>query len=227
MKLTHLHAREVLDSRGNPTVQVEARAGEHFASAMVSSGASTGAHEAVELRDGDKTRYGGKGVLKAVENVNGELRQALTGLDLLNQKGLDRRMIELDGTPNKGRLGANAILGVSLAVSRLAAIAQGISYYRHLAQLGGNEKLKMPTPMMNVLNGGSTVCRLGAGDACDTSETCSGVPTAPCPSDDAPINLGVVCRPGSGDVCDVNETCTGVPGQTCPADDAPGKSGFI
>ncbi len=159
MKLTHLHAREVLDSRGNPTVQVEARAGEHFASAMVPSGASTGIHEAVELRDGDQARYGGKGVLRAVENVNRTLSDALEGWDVMDQQGLDRRMIELDGTPNKGRLGANAILGVSLAASRLAAVAQGLPYYRHLARLGGNERLIMPTPMMNVLNGGRHALR--------------------------------------------------------------------
>lgn len=155
MKVSHLHAREVLDSRGNPTVEVEVSTEDHFASAIVPSGASTGAHEAVELRDGDKSRYGGKGVLKAVENVNTILQEALMGFDVMDQKGLDQKMRELDGTPNKGKLGANAILGVSLAVSKVAAMEAGMAYYEYLAKLGGNEKLGlMPTPMMNVLNGG-------------------------------------------------------------------------
>ena len=155
MKLVHLHAREVLDSRGNPTVEVDVATDDHFASAIVPSGASTGAHEAVELRDGDKARYAGKGVLKAVENVNTVLADALMGWDVMDQKGLDAKMIELDGTPNKGKLGANAILGVSLAVSRVAAMEAGVPYYEYLAKLGGlSEANLMPTPMMNVLNGG-------------------------------------------------------------------------
>ncbi|MFC5355355.1 phosphopyruvate hydratase, partial [Azospirillum himalayense] len=120
--ITEIHAREILDSRGNPTVEVDVllESGA-FGRAAVPSGASTGAHEAVELRDGDKSRYGGKGVLKAVEAVNGEIFDAIAGLDGSNQRALDLAMIELDGTPNKGRLGANAILGVSLAVAKAAA----------------------------------------------------------------------------------------------------------
>jgi len=154
-KIVYLHAREVLDSRGNPTVEVEVATEDHFASAIVPSGASTGANEAVELRDGDKARYGGKGVLKAVENVNTILAEALMDFDVMDQRGLDTKMIEVDGTENKGRLGANAILGVSLAVSKVAAMEAGVAYYEYLAHLGGNETVNlMPTPMMNVLNGG-------------------------------------------------------------------------
>ena len=153
-KLIHLHAREVLDSRGNPTVEVEAATDHHFATAIVPSGASTGAHEAVELRDGDEDRYGGKGVLKAVENVNDALAKALNDIDVMDQGALDKKMIELDGTSNKGNLGANAILGVSLAVSKVAAMEAGLTYYEYLAQISGTSYGKMPTPMMNVLNGG-------------------------------------------------------------------------
>ncbi len=153
--IRHLHAREVLDSRGNPTVEVEVSTEDHFASAIVPSGASTGAHEAVELRDGDKARYGGKGVLKAVEHVNTDLKEALLGFDVMDQEGLDKKMIELDGTENKGKFGANAILGISLANSKVAAMEAGIPYYEYLAKLGGGEfKSLLPTPMMNVLNGG-------------------------------------------------------------------------
>ena len=153
--IKRIHAREVLDSRGNPTVEVEVTT-EHFsASSIVPSGASTGAHEAVELRDGDKSRYGGKGVLKAVENVNTIIAKEFEGADVRNQKGIDQRLIDLDGTPNKGKLGANAILGVSLAVSRVAAMEEGLPYYRYLGSLGNNPQPNlMPTPMMNVLNGG-------------------------------------------------------------------------
>jgi len=145
-------AREILDSRGNPTVQVEVllMGGEHGV-ASVPSGASTGAHEAVELRDGDKSRYGGKGVLKAVENVNETIREAIVGLDATDQVTLDEVMIELDGTPNKSVLGANAILGVSLAVATAAANAQQQSLYRYL---GGVSARTLPVPMMNILNGG-------------------------------------------------------------------------
>ena len=122
--IASVHAREVLDSRGNPTVEVEVRlSGGALGRAIVPSGASTGAHEAVELRDGDKARYGGKGVLRAVGNVNGEIAAAVAGRDALDQGGLDRALIELDGSPNKGRLGANALLGVSLAVAHAAAAA--------------------------------------------------------------------------------------------------------
>jgi len=153
--LTHIHAREVLDSRGNPTVEVEVGTSNHFASAIVPSGASTGAHEAVELRDGDKKRYGGNGVLNAVKNVNTEIRKEFLGAEVHNQRGLDGRMIKMDGTENKGRLGANAILGFSLAVSKVAAKEEGIPYYQYLANLGNKgESFLLPTPMMNILNGG-------------------------------------------------------------------------
>lgn len=153
--IKRIHAREVLDSRGNPTVEVEVSTGDFTASAIVPSGASTGAHEAVELRDGDKARYGGKGVLKAVENVNTVIADEFTEGDVRNQKEIDQRMIDMDGTPNKEKLGANAILGVSLAVSRVAAMVEGLPYYQYLANLGNmGEANIMPTPMMNVLNGG-------------------------------------------------------------------------
>ncbi len=147
-----IYAREILDSRGNPTVEVEVGviSGE-VGVAAVPSGASTGAHEAVELRDGDKGRYGGKGVLKAVDHVNGEIAEALVGLDAYDQTEIDRAMIALDGTPNKGRLGANAILGVSLAVARVAADVSGLPLYRYL---GGPAAATLPVPMMNILNGG-------------------------------------------------------------------------
>jgi enolase 1/2/3 len=144
--------REVLDSRGNPTVEVTALLlGGASGTAIVPSGASTGAHEAVELRDGDKQRYSGKGVLKAVQNVNETIQDALTGLDALDQVALDERMIELDGSDNKGNLGANAILGVSLALAQAAASAIGIPLYRHI---GGATARVLPVPMMNILNGG-------------------------------------------------------------------------
>ena len=147
-----VHAREVLDSRGNPTVEVEVRlAGGAWGRAIVPSGASTGAHEAVELRDGDKGRYGGKGVLRAVANVNDVLGAAIAGRDALDQEGLDRALIELDGTANKGRLGANALLGVSLAVAHAAAAAGGQPLYRYL---GGESAHILPVPLVNILNGG-------------------------------------------------------------------------
>jgi enolase len=148
--ITEVRARQVLDSRGNPTIEVELLAGEH-GRAIVPSGASTGVHEAVELRDGGSA-YGGKGVLQAVANVNGELADAVRGLDVLDQEALDRRLVELDGTPNKGRLGANAILGVSLAAAKAAAAEAGVSLFRHL---GGDEATTLPVPMMNVINGGA------------------------------------------------------------------------
>jgi enolase len=145
-------AREILDSRGNPTVQVEVLLmGGASGVAAVPSGASTGAHEAVELRDGDKGRYGGKGVLKAVDNVNKLISDAIVGLDATDQALLDEVMIEQDGTPNKAKLGANAILGVSLAVAKAAAQAQGQPLYRYL---GGVAARTLPVPMMNILNGG-------------------------------------------------------------------------
>ncbi|MBN2306968.1 phosphopyruvate hydratase [Candidatus Peregrinibacteria bacterium] len=153
--IKRIHAREVLDSRGNPTVEVVVYTETMMASSIVPSGASTGVHEAVELRDGDKSRYGGKGVLKAVENVNTVIAKEFEGADVRNQKGVDQRLIDMDGTPNKGKLGANAILGVSLAVSRVAAMEEGLPYYQYLGSLGNNPQPSlMPTPMMNVLNGG-------------------------------------------------------------------------
>jgi len=145
-------AREILDSRGNPTVEVMVTLlGGAVGVAGVPSGASTGAHEAVELRDGDARRYGGKGVLAAVSNVNEEINDTITGLDALNQVAIDQAMIELDGTPNKGKLGANAILGASLAVAKAAAAALDLSLYRYL---GGVSARTLPVPMMNILNGG-------------------------------------------------------------------------
>ena len=145
--------REVLDSRGNPTVEVDVTLEDgSFGRAAVPSGASTGVHEAVELRDGDKSRYLGKGVLKAVEAVNGEIFDAIGGMDAENQVQIDQTMIALDGTENKGRLGANAILGVSLAVAKAAAEANALPLFRYVG--GTNAKL-LPTPMMNVVNGGA------------------------------------------------------------------------
>jgi enolase len=147
-----VRGREILDSRGNPTVEVDVTLlGGSFGRAAVPSGASTGTYEAVELRDGDTARYGGKGVLRAVEHVNGEIAEAVVGLDAINQRGVDRVMCELDGTPNKGRLGANAILGVSLAVARAAASAAELPLFKYL---GGPNARTMPVPMMNILNGG-------------------------------------------------------------------------
>ncbi len=145
--------REVLDSRGNPTVEAEVvLASGTVGRAIVPSGASTGEHEAVELRDGDAQRYKGKGVLKAVENVNGEIAEALADMDAADQRGLDARMIELDGTPNKARLGANAILAVSMAAARASANEYGLPLYRYLGGAGANT---IPVPMMNILNGGA------------------------------------------------------------------------
>ena len=145
--------REILDSRGNPTVEVDVMLEDgSLGRAAVPSGASTGAHEANELRDGDKSRYLGKGVLKAVEAVNGELADALTGLDAEDQRGLDAAMIQLDGTENKSRLGANAILGVSMAAAKAAAEASGLPLYRYV---GGAAAHVLPVPMMNIVNGGA------------------------------------------------------------------------
>ncbi|MFN3077414.1 MAG: phosphopyruvate hydratase [Alphaproteobacteria bacterium] len=150
--IVDIHAREILDSRGNPTVEVDVVL-ETGASgrAAVPSGASTGAHEACELRDGDKSRYGGKGVLKAVESVNGEIFDALSGMDAEEQVVIDQTMIDLDGTPNKSRLGANAILGTSMAIAKAAAEEAGLSLYRYL---GGVFSQTLPVPMMNIINGG-------------------------------------------------------------------------
>src|SRR3954462_9854078 len=147
-----VHARQILDSRGNPTVEVEVYLSSGASGrAAVPSGASTGEFEAVELRDGGDA-YGGKGVSKAVGNVNGEIAEAVNGHDAADQQGLDRKMIELDGTPNKGRLGANAILGISLASAKAAAAEEGMTLWRYL---GGEAAHVLPVPMMNVLNGGA------------------------------------------------------------------------
>lgn len=147
-----VQAREILDSRGNPTVEVDITLQNGVTGrAAVPSGASTGAYEAVELRDGDGSRYGGKGVRNAVRNVNGELANAVTGLSAFDQTVVDRTMIDLDGTPNKARLGANALLGVSLAVAHAAAAAAGLPLYRYL---GGPGAVTLPVPMLNILNGG-------------------------------------------------------------------------
>ena len=147
-----IHARQILDSRGNPTVEVDVLLEDgSFGRAAVPSGASTGAHEAVEKRDGDKSVYLGKGVLEAIEGVNGEIAEEITGLDAEDQAEIDYAMIELDGTENKGRLGANAILGVSLAVAKAAADARGLPLYRYV---GGVSAHVLPVPMMNIINGG-------------------------------------------------------------------------
>jgi enolase len=151
--IAKIHAREVIDSRGNPTVEAEVTLIDGSTGrAIVPSGASTGEHEAVELRDGDSARYLGKGVLKAVENVNGKMAKALANMDADDQRALDQKMIELDGTPNKGRLGANAILSVSMAAARAAAACYELPLYRYLGGTGSNI---LPTPMMNILNGGA------------------------------------------------------------------------
>ncbi len=151
-KIKQIRAREILDSRGNPTVEVEVRLDcGACGRAAVPSGASTGAHEAREMRDGDKKRYGGKGVLHAVEHVNQEIAEALTGLEALDQPGIDKAMMDLDGTPNKSKLGANALLGVSLAVARSGATAVGLPLYRYLGGVSAN---LLPVPMFNILNGG-------------------------------------------------------------------------
>jgi enolase len=148
-----VHAREILDSRGNPTVEVAVRLASGVGGrAAVPSGASTGAHEAVELRDGDPNRYGGKGVLQAVKNVNGEIAGALRGTEADDQEAVDRRLIDLDGTPNKARLGANAILGVSMAVARAVAAEREVPLFM---QLGTQDSSVLPVPLMNILNGGA------------------------------------------------------------------------
>jgi enolase len=150
--IVDVHARQILDSRGNPTVEVDVTLEDgSMGRAAVPSGASTGAHEAVELRDGDKSRWGGKGVSKAVQAVNGAIAEAVVGLDAEDQTALDAEMITLDGTDNKGRLGANAILGVSLATAKAAADALGLPLYRYV---GGVDANLLPVPMMNILNGG-------------------------------------------------------------------------
>ncbi|MCH1582311.1 MAG: phosphopyruvate hydratase [Flavobacteriales bacterium] len=151
--IDHIHAREILDSRGNPTVEVEVITGEGVVGrAAVPSGASTGVHEAVELRDGDEGRYLGKGVKKAVANVNLTIAEGLNGMDIFDQVGIDHTLIDLDGTENKGNLGANALLGVSLAVAKAAAGSLGQPLYRYIGGVNAN---LMPVPMMNIINGGS------------------------------------------------------------------------
>jgi enolase len=152
-EIVDITAREILDSRGNPTVEVDVILEDgSLGRAAVPSGASTGAHEAVEKRDGDKSRYGGKGVLAAVEAVNGEIYDALSGFDAEDQRRLDQRLIELDGTPNKSRLGANAMLGVSLAAAKAAAISAALPLYKYV---GGVSARVLPVPMMNIINGGA------------------------------------------------------------------------
>jgi len=153
MKIEKIHAREILDSRGNPTIEVEVTLENGvMGRASVPSGASTGENEALELRDGDKARYGGKGVLKAVENVNNIIAPALRGDNVLNQRAIDYKMLDLDGTPTKSNLGANAILGVSLAVAQTAAKALNMPLYRYI---GGTNTYVLPVPMMNIINGGA------------------------------------------------------------------------
>ncbi len=153
--IAKIHAREILDSRGNPTLEAEVTLADGaFGRAAVPSGASTGAKEAVELRDGDKTRYLGKGVRDAVANVNGPIANALKGFEAADQEGLDRRLIDLDGTENKGRLGANALLGVSLANAHAVAASKGVPLWRHLAD-SAEAEVALPVPMMNIINGGA------------------------------------------------------------------------
>lgn len=155
-KIVEIRGREVLDSRGNPTVEADVilKSG-HIGRACSPSGASTGSREALELRDGDKSRYMGKGVLQAVANINGPIREALIGFDAADQRGLDTLMIDLDGTENKSKFGANAILAVSLAAAKAAAAAKSIPLYQHIAELNGTAgKYSMPVPMMNIINGG-------------------------------------------------------------------------
>src|SRR5688500_536661 len=152
-KIAKIHAREILDSRGNPTLEAEVTLADgSFGRAMVPSGASTGSKEAVELRDGDRTRYGGKGALKAGANVNGPIAQALHGLAADDQVALDKRLIDLDGTGNKGRLGANALLGVSLANAHAIAASKRVPLWQHLSNDGD---VTLPVPMMNIINGGA------------------------------------------------------------------------
>ncbi|MEG2455997.1 MAG: phosphopyruvate hydratase, partial [Oscillospiraceae bacterium] len=153
IEITDVLAREVLDSRGNPTVEVEVYLEDGVVGrAIVPSGASTGIYEACELRDGDMSRFGGKGVEKAVTNVNTEIADMMVGMNVLDQVSIDKSLIELDGTPNKERLGANAILGASLAAARAAAESLGVSLYNYI---GGVNAKTLPVPMMNILNGGA------------------------------------------------------------------------
>ncbi len=155
MKILDVKGREILDSRGNPTVEVEMVVDGAVGRAAVPSGASTGEREALELRDGDTKRYNGKGVRKAVANINGEVATTIVGREFATQRALDEAMIALDGTATKGRLGANALLGVSMAAARAEAASKGLPLYRHLGALYGIERFTLPTPMMNILNGGA------------------------------------------------------------------------
>ena len=155
MNIQRIHGREILDSRGNPTVEVEAKVDGASGRAAVPSGASTGEREALELRDGDQSRYGGKGMRRAVANVNGEIAKALVGREFDTQRALDEALVALDGTPTKSRLGANALLGVSMAVAHAEAAAKRKPLYRHVAALYDNERFTLPVPMMNILNGGA------------------------------------------------------------------------
>jgi enolase len=151
-EILHVSAREILDSRGNPTVEAEVHTASGFGRGAVPSGASTGEHEALELRDGDKKRYLGKGVLKAVENINNHLGPAIVGMNVLDQVGVDNRLLELDGTPNKGKQGANAILAISMAAARAGADVADLPLWRYL---GGVQARVLPTPLMNIINGGA------------------------------------------------------------------------
>ena len=155
-KIKKIVAREVLDSRGNPTIEVDVLTEKCFASAIVPSGASTGSHEALELRDGDKSRYNGKGVLKAVNNVNKTISKKVVGLNCENQKKIDELMIKLDGTESKSNLGGNSILGVSMAVCKVAAIEKNVPLYEYIKQLDNNKskKFTLPIPQLNIMNGG-------------------------------------------------------------------------
>ena len=155
MNIQKIRAREILDSRGNPTVEVQMSDEINTVRACVPSGASTGIHEALELRDGDKNRYHGKGVLKAIDNVNKVIAPKIEGMDPNDQKGIDQKMIRLDGTENKTHLGANAILGVSLAAARLAAAQNVTPLFDHIKDLYGSKELSLPRPMMNIINGGT------------------------------------------------------------------------
>ena len=153
MRIIQVSGREILDSRGNPTIEAEVVLESGIVgTAAVPSGASTGENEALELRDGDKNRYGGKGVLKAVANINEKIAPAIVGMSALDQRGVDQAMIDLDGTPTKSNLGANAILGVSLAVAKAAAEYTGLPLYRYI---GGTNVYALPVPMMNIINGGA------------------------------------------------------------------------
>ena len=154
VKIKNIHAREVLDSRGNPTLEVDLHTKNGVFRAMVPSGASTGVHEALELRDGDMSRYTGKGVLKAVDNVNNEISKIVIGMNCVNQEEIDKAMIEADGTENKSKFGANSILAVSMATCKAGAASKKVSLYRHIAELANVTKFVLPVPSFNVLNGG-------------------------------------------------------------------------